>query len=104
MNHTENYLLSQLEAAEEASDAKAKFIRQYVADNRAGIIDNHNKMVFAIESASNELTDDLTHALAVFAKHDSTVAQNGLQAVLDNIVDFYVEELAEVEWEEAKHD
>ena len=103
MNHTENYLLSQREAAEEASDAKAEFIRQYVADNRADIIDSHNKMVFAIESASNKLIADLAHALAVFAKHNSKVAQNGLQAVLDDITDFYAEDLAESEWEESKH-
>lgn len=88
-------ILDRLEAKELLEDAKQQFISDYIAENRKAITGDLDRIAELAKETEGDKYDRLFDAMAELAYSGSS---KQLQAVIDEIIDDHLAELAEQEW------
>lgn len=102
MNITDSYtntIAARVERGETELEKQLVFIDQYIEKHYAKFMDDQDLIREAIENAPESLTDALNNILANLAQGITKGAQNQLQAVLVDMVDWRLTAKALEEWE-----
>lgn len=97
-SHT-NTITARVERGEAELEKQLVFIDQYIEKHYAKFMDDQELVREAIENAPESLTIALNNILANLARGITKGAQNQLQAVLADMVDWRLTEKAVEEWE-----
>lgn len=97
-SHT-NTIAARVERGEAELEKQLVFIDQYIEKHYAKFIDDQDLVREAIENAPESLTVALNNILVNLAQGIAKGAQNQLQAVLADMVDWRLTEKAVEEWE-----
>lgn len=102
MNITDSYtntIAARVERGEAELEKQLVFIDKYIEKHYAKFMDDQELVREAIENAPESLTDVLNNILANLAQGNAKNAQNQLQAVLADMVDWRLTAKAVEEWE-----
>lgn len=97
-SHT-NTISARTERGEAELEKKLVFIDKYIEKHYAKFMDDQDLVREAIDNAPESLTVALNNILANLAQGITKDAQNQLQAVLADMVDWRLTEMAVEEWE-----
>lgn len=97
-SHT-NTIAARVERGEAELEKQLVFIDQYIENHYAKFMDDQELVREAIENAPESLTNALNNILANLAQVNAKNAQNKLQAVLADMVDWRLTAKAVEEWE-----
>lgn len=97
-SHT-NTLAARVERGESELEKQLVFIDQYIEKHYANFMDDQDLVREAIENAPESLTVALNNILVNLAQGITKGAQNQLQAVLADMVDWRLTAKAVEEWE-----
>lgn len=97
-SHT-NTISARVERGETELEKQLVFIDQYIEKHYTKFMDDQELVREAIENAPESLTVALNNILANLAQGITKVAQNQLQAVLADMVDWRLTAMAIEEWE-----
>lgn len=100
-SHT-NTISARVERGEAELEKQLVFIDQYIEKHLPPFMDDQELVREAIESAPESLTDALNNILVNLAQGITKGAQNQLQAVLADMVDWRLTSKAVEEWENRK--
>lgn len=95
----ENTVTARVERGEAELEKQLVFIDKYIEKHYAKFMDDQDLIREAIENAPESLTVALNNILANLAQGITKGAQNQLQAVLADMVDWRLTEKAVEEWE-----